>query len=187
MKTKRDKKVVHLMKVLNRQLRQDVYGDRFYVRMTGKFGYVDCHEYHWYRFELMDNECPERNEIIYLSEGEVLISYKLYKDMNDFIVTSDFWEKFDKQVYFKTHCLCSKCNRYTEFKTKRERITRWLSDGTKVSFIGYQDYCKHCGSVAFPMSEETQKKNLDIVKKDYPNAETLYLYDVSKLLREMNK
>lgn len=95
-KTKTDRKVNRCIKQLNKQLRDDVFGDRFFARQYRK-AYVDGLSY--YQYELIDRECPERNRVIrhWLWSGEIIHSYKVHIEMNDFIVTSDFWKKYWKK------------------------------------------------------------------------------------------
>ena len=95
-KTKTDKRVNRCIKQLNKQLREDVFGDRFYARQYQK-AYVDGLSY--YLYELIDREQPERNRLIrhWLWSGEIIHSKKVHLEMNDFIVTSNFWEKYWEQ------------------------------------------------------------------------------------------
>lgn len=94
MKTSADKRVNRAMKALNRQLKRDVYGDRFELKMVSKNGASWSRSYHWYEILLKDNERPERNEIVWLSETDILVGVGLYRKMNDFIVYSDFWPEY---------------------------------------------------------------------------------------------
>lgn len=99
-KTKYDVNVNRSAKKLNKHLREDVFGDRFYVRQYRKSRTPGEYGWYYYQYELCDREQPERNKIIYnwLSYGDITICNNLWSYMNDFIIASDFWE-----VYFKKH------------------------------------------------------------------------------------
>ena len=88
-----DKKVNRNVRKLNRQLLDDVFKDRFWARQVQK-SKADGIEY--YLYELCDREQPERNELIHgwLNYWEICNSYKIWRAMNDFIITSDFWNKY---------------------------------------------------------------------------------------------
>lgn len=92
-KTKVDKKVNRHIKKLNKDLREDVFGDRFFARQYQK-AYVDGLSY--YLYELIDRDQPERNRVIrhWLWSGEILHSNKVHIEMNEFIITSDFWKRY---------------------------------------------------------------------------------------------
>lgn len=94
MKTNADKRVNRAIKKLNRQLKKDVFGDRFELKMISKNGSPWCRSYHWYKIILKDNKKPERNEPICLSETEILVGSALYREINDFIIYSDFWPEY---------------------------------------------------------------------------------------------
>lgn len=89
------KQVNRNAKALNRQIRNDVFGDRFEIRQYQK-SRVDGIDY--FLYELRDNEQPERNEVIphWLNYWEICRSQKLFWYMNDFIIHSDFWEQYHK-------------------------------------------------------------------------------------------
>lgn len=91
-KTLADKKVNHLIKSVNRDLYNDVFKDRFWVRQYQK-AKVDGISY--YLFELCDRLQPERNEVIrgWFNEYEVM-SYKFWDALNNFIIYSDFWKLY---------------------------------------------------------------------------------------------
>jgi hypothetical protein len=85
------KKVNNRAKQLNKQLKQDIFGTRFWIKEVQK-SYKD--NIHYFLYELRDREQPERNEIIgWFSEFELLTFCNLWLKMNDFIITSDFWQK----------------------------------------------------------------------------------------------
>lgn len=89
-----DKKVNRNAKKLNKQLREDVFKNRFEVRQLKKQR-IDGIEY--YLYNLIDNEQPERNKIEKWITGFSIITFnELFLLMNEFIVTSDFWSKYQK-------------------------------------------------------------------------------------------
>jgi len=85
-------KVKKNIKKLNRQLKEDVFGDRFYARLRRRErgdGIM------YYMYELCDRDQPDRNEIIPWETAFSIYKFnKIWVEMNDFIVTSDFWEKY---------------------------------------------------------------------------------------------
>ena len=95
MKTKVDKKVNKIVKSINRQLKQDVFKDRFWIRQVQK----QKNEYgmQFYLFEMRDRLEPNRNSIIaqgwIWGENRFLVS-GLYEAINDFIIRSSFWSKY---------------------------------------------------------------------------------------------
>ena len=93
MKNKSDKRVNQHVKKLNKLLKEDVFGYRFFIRQYRK---ARADNLNYYLYELIDNECSERNKVIneWLWEGDITCSNKLYIYVNNFIVTSDFWEKY---------------------------------------------------------------------------------------------
>ncbi|MCR0316338.1 hypothetical protein MKA27_17585 [[Clostridium] innocuum] len=148
MKTASDKKVNRLVRGFNRQLHEDVFGDRFSLCQIRKSGYADCHVYHIYLYRFIDRKYPSRNYEKWFSEGEILISKKLYIEMNEFIVSSDFWDTFDKESYFKNKTICPECHTYVNYKVKKIRLRAIDShSGKGVDFIGEQAYCKKCKSL----------------------------------------
>lgn len=87
------KKVNSNIKKLNSQLLHDVFGDRFWARQVQKARGVDGIEY--FLYELCDREQPERNTIVHWANyWEICSSYKVWEEMNNFIITSDFWTKY---------------------------------------------------------------------------------------------
>lgn len=95
-KTLDDRKVNRNVRKLNKQISQDVFGDRFYARQVRK-SRGDGTTY--YQYELIDNVCPERNTLVrgWLSAFEIYKFNHIWLAMNDFIVSSDFWEKYRQQ------------------------------------------------------------------------------------------
>lgn len=100
MKTKQDKLINRLVRNFNQSLYRDVFGSRFWLRQYSKT-HSDWTDEHAYLYELIDNEQPERNRLIPCwingPYGNRL-PLQLFQEMNEFIVSSDFWEK-----YWKTH------------------------------------------------------------------------------------
>lgn len=95
MKTKADKKVNRIARKLNKQLKEDVFGDRFWVRQVAK---VRINGVSFYLYELRDRLEPERNTIIkWENEFELITFNHLAFEMNTFIVESDFWKKYHKE------------------------------------------------------------------------------------------
>lgn len=91
-KTLEAKKVNRCVRKLNRQLRADVFGDRFEARQIKK-GFGDGIEYFLYM--LVDNEQPERNEIVPWETAFAICNFShIHIAMNKFIVDSDFWKKY---------------------------------------------------------------------------------------------
>jgi hypothetical protein len=94
-KTLDDRKVNRNVRKLNRTLANDVFEDRFYARQIQK-GRGDGIMY--YMYELCDKEQPERNEIVPWETAFAICEFnKIWTAMNDFIITSDFWEKYKRE------------------------------------------------------------------------------------------
>lgn len=88
------KRVNRNVKKLNKQLRADVFGNRFEARQIAKSRTPYGIEYFMYM--LIDNEQPERNKIIPWETAFSIAKFnKIWVEMNDFIVKSDFWEKYN--------------------------------------------------------------------------------------------
>lgn len=88
------KKVNRRVRKLNKQLMQDVFGDRFWVKEVQK-SYKD--DIHYFMYELRDRKEPERNKLIgWFTEFSLLTFNDLWLEMNNFIVTSDFWKTYNK-------------------------------------------------------------------------------------------
>lgn len=92
-----DKKTNREVKKLNRTLEEDVFGKRFWARQYRKARGEDGLEY--YMYELCDREQPERNKLIehWVTYFDISILHTLWIEMNQFIITSDFWEKYRKE------------------------------------------------------------------------------------------
>ena len=94
-KTLEAKKVNRIIKKINRDLQKDVYGDRFYCWQIQK-SFGDGIEY--FRFKLTDKEQPERDYITYWFDTfEICKSNKMFWEINDFIIKSDFWSKYNNK------------------------------------------------------------------------------------------
>ena len=94
MKTKSAKKINQIVRKLNKQLADDVFGTRFWARQIKKERSSDS-DLTYYMYELCDRKEPERNKICgWYSEFELLTFHPLHIEMNDFIITSDFWKNY---------------------------------------------------------------------------------------------
>ena len=85
------KKVNRMVRRLNKQLFADVFGKRFEVRQYQK---ARANDMDYFLYELRDNEDPSRNYIIPEWLNVFDATRKIYWDMNDFIVRSNFWSKY---------------------------------------------------------------------------------------------
>lgn len=91
-KTKTDRKVNRKVKQFNKELREDVFKGRFEVRQLEKTR-VDSMQY--YLYEVRDNHHPERNRIVPWEWGDsIFFMNKIWMEMNDLIITSDFWDLY---------------------------------------------------------------------------------------------
>lgn len=94
-KNKMDRKVNRIAKRLNRELKADVFGDRFWVRQVAKQRSEEGMQY--YLYELCDRLEPNRNSIFscgWLWGGSQFLVSDFFEQANDFIVKSDFWAKY---------------------------------------------------------------------------------------------
>lgn len=88
------RKVNRRARQLNKQLAQDVFGNRFWVKQVQKQYKNDIH---YFQYELVDNLQPERNRLLHwLTEFSLITFNDLWIEMNDFIITSDFWKTYNK-------------------------------------------------------------------------------------------
>ena len=89
------RKVNRRARQLNKQLAEDVFENRFWVRQVQK----QCkNDIHYFQYELRDRLQPERNKLLHwLSEFSLVTFNDLWLEMNDFIITSDFWKTYNKQ------------------------------------------------------------------------------------------
>lgn len=94
MKTKVDKKINRIVKGMNKELKEDVFGDRFWLRQVKKQKGEDGMQY--YLYELKDRIEPERDTLIrgWLWGHSVFLRAELFDAVNDFIIRSDFWAKY---------------------------------------------------------------------------------------------
>ena len=95
-KSKSDKKVNKRVKQLNKQIREDVFGDRFWVKQIQKSRVEGIN---YYLYELRDRIQPERNQIVscgWLTDFAITTFHDLSIEMNNFIVNSNFWAKYKK-------------------------------------------------------------------------------------------
>lgn len=88
MKTAAEKKVNKEIKKFNRELERDVFDGRFEVRQYQK-ARVDGMSY--FLYQLIDNKEPDRNYIIPGWLNEFDFKRRIWEEMNNFIVLSDFW------------------------------------------------------------------------------------------------
>lgn len=113
-KSKIDRKINKKVRKFNKSLREDVFGNRFWVRQYQK---ATCDGLHYYLYELVDNLEPERNTVLngwMLGESCFFMS-EIWEGMNDFIIKSDFWAKYynDESRYSR------------EIDTYKNSIKRW--------------------------------------------------------------
>ena len=96
MKTKNDKKVNRTVRTLNKDLEKDIFGNRFWLRQYRK-AKEDGVEY--YLYELKDRIDPSRDRLTrgWLSAFSIITFHELAVEMNDFIVSSNFWENYNKK------------------------------------------------------------------------------------------
>ena len=103
-KYKEDKRVNKIVKKINRDLKKDVFGDRFWLRQIKKQR-VDGLDY--YLYEMKDRKDPRRDTPIrgWLWGGSQFLIGEFYEAINDFIIRSDFWsiyhndpERYDKSI-----------------------------------------------------------------------------------------
>lgn len=86
-KTLVDKKVNKRIRTLNKQIKNDVFGDRFYTRQIKKQR-LDGVQYYQYAF--IDNENPKSTIYGHYNEFEILMFNDPWMKMNELIVNSDF-------------------------------------------------------------------------------------------------
>ena len=176
-KTNADKKVNRQIKAINRQIQSEgeVFGPRFSVRLLSKHGYPDAHDLHYYCIQFCDADQPQRDYVETFNQFEILISNKIWRAMNNFIIHSNFWKEIwpqKKEAFFKEKDMCYICEGYTPFTVRRERITRYsIPDNTSYEFIGHQAYCKKCKKPVMPDSIEAE--NLKEIQKLSSNVTTI--------------
>ena len=93
MKNKVDKKVNKKVREFNKELKEDVFNGRFWVRQYQKTKYEGNN---YYLYELRDRLQPERNKVIYewLRGESLFFMNNIWEEMNDFIIKSNFWELY---------------------------------------------------------------------------------------------
>lgn len=97
------RKVRQTIRMLNKGLREDVFGDRFSVRIAAS----DIRPYDdnsgwdaYFLIEFLDKEHPERNYQYWFTPHFIIYSgfmaggRHVDSDLNDFIIRSDFWENY---------------------------------------------------------------------------------------------
>ena len=93
-KTKVHKKINKIVRIINRNLKEDVFGDRFWIRQIKK---QKSDGMQYYLYEMIDRKHPERNSLVshgWLWGESFFLSADFYEAINDFIVRSDFWAKY---------------------------------------------------------------------------------------------
>lgn len=100
-KSRIDKRINRVAKRLNRELKADVFGDRFWVKQVAKQrgDYEGCM---YYLYELKDRLEPERDTLFskgWLWGGSHFLVSEFFEEMNDFIIRSDFWSKHNGSPY----------------------------------------------------------------------------------------
>ena len=89
-KTKTDKRVNRVVKCINKELREDVFKDRFSLHQLKKARGIDNMQY--YLYEMRDRLEPERNYIIPWVWGDsCFLKTDLLEELNNFIAYSNFW------------------------------------------------------------------------------------------------
>lgn len=94
-KTKMDKKVNNYIKRVNKDLKRDVFGDRFWLRQVEKTFGEDKVRY--YRYEIVDNKYPKNTKVLsaWFTGFGITTMNELMVDLNNFIIKSDFWETYN--------------------------------------------------------------------------------------------
>lgn len=97
------RKVRRVIRILNKGLREDVFGDRFSLRIAQSNirPYDDNSGWDaYFLIEFRDAAQPERNYCYWFSPHFIIYSgmfaggRHVDSDLNDFIINSDFWEKY---------------------------------------------------------------------------------------------
>lgn len=98
-KTNMDKKINRLVRNINKQLKEDVFGDRFWFRQVQK---ATSDGMQYYMYEMRDRLEPNRNSLVshgWIWGGSHFFASELFEAMNDFIVRSDFWANYNGSPY----------------------------------------------------------------------------------------
>jgi hypothetical protein len=94
-KTKVDKKMNRIVKSINKDLEQDVFKNRFWIRQVKKDRDEVGSQY--YLYEMKDRLEPERDSYMsWLWGGSTFVKADFFEAINDFIIKSDFWS-----IYWK--------------------------------------------------------------------------------------
>lgn len=95
MKSNDAKRVNRRIRQLNKQLKEDVFGNRFELRQVKK-AFGDGIEL--FLYEMRDNLQPERNCYCsqWYSAFDICKFNNIDIDINNFIVKSDFWKTYNK-------------------------------------------------------------------------------------------
>ena len=94
MKNIDDRRVNKNVRKLNKELQNDVFGDRFEARQHKKSRKEGIS---YYMYLLIDNKHPERNMIVPWESAFSIYQFNhIWLAMNDFIISSDFWQTYNK-------------------------------------------------------------------------------------------
>ena len=94
MKNIDDRRVNKNVRKLNKELQNDVFRDRFEARQYKKSRKEGIS---YYMYLLIDNKHPERNMIVPWESAFSIYQFNhIWLAMNDFIVSSDFWQTYNK-------------------------------------------------------------------------------------------
>ena len=97
------RKVRACVRHINKQLQRDVFGDRFWIEIVGNQIRPWSDNSGWdayFGIAFHDRENPERDFSYWYSPHHIIYSglfaggRYMDSDLNDFIVKSDFWEKY---------------------------------------------------------------------------------------------
>lgn len=94
-KSKEDRRVNKIVQQINKELREDVFKDRFWVRQVAKQKSDDGLTY--YLYEMIDNQEPNRNAYVnagWIWGGSQFLASDIYEAINDFIIRSNFWSEY---------------------------------------------------------------------------------------------
>lgn len=92
-KTKIDRKINRVVRKINKDLREDLFGNRFWIQQVKKSRDEDGLQY--YLYMMRDRLEPNRDAYIgWIWGGSMFLASDFYKPINDFIVKSDFWSKY---------------------------------------------------------------------------------------------
>ena len=94
------RKIRRVVRIINKQLRADVFGDRFSLVIVGSNIVPYDDNSGWdahFLIEFRDAKCPERNYIEWFDPYDIIYSglfvggRHMDAVLNDFIIRSDFW------------------------------------------------------------------------------------------------